>query len=146
MNHLQTEQQLIDAIRAASRIHSGQVMAAIFKTFAVPTVVFVVLVVLGNVIRDYVSLTFNSSALNLSTFASTVLATIALAWWALRWAEQRFGGLALMRGLFRVTRLTLEVERAQERGDTAAASQLADEAWATYQASMGAVGVYVPNP
>lgn len=146
MNIPSTEQQLIEAIRADSQARGGQVMGAFIKTFAIPTIVFIVLVIVGNSIREYVAINFNNNtALNLSTFASTVLATLALSWWALRWADRQFGGWTLLRGLFNVTRLTLGVERAQESGDMATASRLADETWETYRASMGAAGIDVPE-
>jgi hypothetical protein len=151
---LQTERDLIDAIRRNSRRLTLPILLIILKTFAVPFGAFIVGWLASGYIRGWAAENFQSDALNSTTYLSTTLATFALTWIAWRWAERRFGGLRMIRGLGRVSRAVLRVETAIETArrkespapeDVSEIDRLAHAAWDTYTEAMRESGLQVDN-
>jgi hypothetical protein len=151
---IQTERDLIDAIRQNSRRLTLPILIVMLKTFAIPVGVFVLAWIASGYIRGWVAENFQDGSLNSTTFLSTTLATFALTWIAWRWAEKRFGGLRLIRRLGSVSRAVLRVETAIEtarRSESPAPQELteidrlAHEAWDTYVNAMHESGFQVDS-
>jgi hypothetical protein len=151
---LQTERDLIEAIRNSSKRLTLPILLIILKTLLVPVVVFIVAWIASGYIRGWAAEKFLNDSLNSTTYLSTTLATFALTWIAWRWAEARFGGLRLIRGLARVSRAVLRVETAIETArrkeapapeDLTEIDRLAHAAWDTYSGAMHESGLQVDN-
>ena len=151
---IQLERDLIEAIRRSSRRLTGSMMLILFKTFAVPLVVFVVTWVIGGYLRSYVEVNFRDASLTTLTTVSTSLLSLGLTWAAWRWSEKRYGGLKLVRGLGRVSQAVLRVEQAIEATrktqipapeDLTEIDRLAHAAWDTYVQAMREVGLPTPG-
>lgn len=109
---LQTERELIEAIKRTSRRRSLPMLGRFALTLILPYLVFMGLWLLGDTVRAYVDVMFRQSFLNFTTALSTLLVLFMGTWAAWRWSEKRFGGLALLRRLLGVSRSVLAVDEA----------------------------------
>jgi hypothetical protein len=151
---IQIERNLIEAIRRSSRRLTFPIMLILFKTFAVPLAVFVVVWIAGGSLRSYLDTAYNDPTLNTMTNLSTTILTLALTLLAWRWSEKRFGGLKLLRSLGRVSQSVLRVERAIEATrqtpipapeDLTEIDRLAHATWDTYVQAMRESGLPAPG-
>jgi hypothetical protein len=149
---IRTERELIAAIRASSRRLSIPILMVIVKTFAIPFLAFIALLIVGGYFRAFMNNQFQDAGVNSSAQFAAALATVAGTVITWRWAERRFGGLALVRRLATVSRAVLRVEQAIESAraqpsiapdELARIDVLANEAWDTYQHAMRASGLPV---
>ncbi|MBL8155826.1 MAG: hypothetical protein JNM70_16710 [Anaerolineae bacterium] len=109
---LQTERELIEAIKRTSRRRSLPMLGRFALTLILPYLVFMGLWLLGDTVRAYVDVTFGQSFLNFTTALSTLLVLFMGTWVVWRWSEKRFGGLALVRRLLGISRSVLAVDEA----------------------------------
>jgi hypothetical protein len=152
---IRTERELIAAIRASSRRLSIPILMVIVKTFAVPFLAFIALLIMGGYFRAFMNNQFQDVGVNSTAQFAAALLTVAGTVIAWRWAERRFGGLTLVRRLATVSRAVLRVEQAIESArsqstpaadDLARIDALANEAWDTYLHTMRASGLPVDEP
>jgi hypothetical protein len=149
---IQTERELIDAIRSSSRRLTIPILLVLLKTFAIPLLAFVATWIIGGYFRAWMHNQFQDAGIDSSAQLAVAIATIAVTVVVGRWAEQRFGGFALIRRLMGISRAVLDVETALEavrtkpaptRDELAQIDTMAHDAWNTYAEAMKAYGFQV---
>jgi hypothetical protein len=135
---LHRAQAIRDAISQDTARTTLPLLAAFFKTLLLPLLMFMVVAAGSGYVRVYLDAEFQDESLNTLTAISTSLLTLALAWWALRRAEGRFGGVAAFRRMMAVLggvrALELAIEAAQAGSpDPAELDATARQSWQTYE-------------
>lgn len=147
---IRLEKELVDAIKQNTRQHSFVILKKLVLSFAIPYAVFMLLWLGTNAARAYLVTQFNDNSLNTTSFIASVLLVVTATIFAWRWAEKRFGGLALLGRLLGVSTAVLKVERQIDEAkrnnqtDAEAASEierLAYSAWDVYTKAMQDSGV-----
>ena len=147
---IRLEQQLVDAIKQNTRLHSGTLLKKLVLTFALPYLVFMGIWIVTNQLRADVALQYDDPSLNTTSMIASVLVLIVATLFTWRWAEARFGGLALVGRLFGVSRAVLTVEREIDtikqkpvptEEDAISIERLAYAAWDFYLQAMHDSGI-----
>jgi arginine exporter protein ArgO len=148
---IRSESELINAIKSDFRRRALPALQILVLTCIIPFVVLCVVWVVGGAIRTYFNDAYNDSFLNTTTNISVSLVLLAAMYFSARWAERRFGGLALVRHLAGVSSAVLKVEKAldaakgRNNDDGGEVVALAHQAWDTYVTAMAAHGFHVDN-
>ncbi len=149
---LQTERQLIEAIKRSSRRLTLPLLAVLVKTFALPVLALAALSALNIFLRQLIERLLPGSSFSGAVYVAGLLVAFWLTYQVWRRSENRFGGWALVRRLGQVTMAVLNVERAIDAArvkpnptedDLAAISALSETAWTIYVETMQAYGLQV---
>src|SRR5690242_20091535 len=93
---IRLEQELVETIKANTRQHSMTILRKIVLSFAIPYLVFLAIWVITNQLRANVALQYDDTSLNTTSMIASVLLLMAATLFTWRWAEKRFGGVALI--------------------------------------------------
>lgn len=147
---IRLEQELVDAIKQNTRQHSGTLLKKLVLTFALPYLVFMAIWIISNQLRANVAIQYEDTSLNTTSMIASVLVLITATLFTWRWAEKRFGGLALVGRLFGVSQAVLKVERQIDNAkqkptpsedDAIEVERLAYAAWEHYTQAMKDSGI-----
>ncbi len=151
---IRLEQELVDAIKQNTRQHSGALLKKLVLTIAIPYLVFLGIWVVTNQLRANVAVQYDDTSLNTTSMIASVLVLITATLFTWRWAEKRFGGMALVGRLVGVSRAVLNVERQIDSArqkptpsdeDAIEIERLAYAAWEQYTKAMHDSGVPLNN-
>ncbi len=151
---IRLEQELVDTIKQNTRQHSGTLLKKLILTFAIPYGVFLAIWIVSNQLRANVALQYEDTSLNTTSTIASVLLLIAATLFTWRWAEKRFGGLALIGRLFGVSKAVLDVERhidtAKQKPtpteeDAVEIERLSYAAWEQFTRAMQDSGIPIQN-
>ena len=151
---IRLEQELVDAIKQNTRQHSGTLLKKLVLTFALPYLVFLAIWVVTNQLRASVALQYDDTSLNTTSMLASVLVLMAATLFTWRWAEKRFGGVALVGRLVSVSKSVLNVERkidtakqkpTPSEADAIEIERLAYAAWEKYTQAMQDSGVPIKH-
>lgn len=147
---IRLEQELVDAIKQNTRQHSMTLLRKLALTFVLPYLMFLGIWIITNQIRANVAIQYDDTSLNTTSMIASVLVLIAATLFTWRWAEKRFGGVALVGRLLGVSRAVLNVERhidtAKQKStpseeDAVEIERLAYAAWEQYSQAMQDSGI-----
>jgi hypothetical protein len=151
---IRLEQELVDAIKQNTRHHSGTLLKKLVLTFALPYLVFMAIWIVTNQLRANVALQYDDTSLNTTSMIASVLVLITATLFTWRWAEKRFGGLALVGRLVGVSKSVLNVERqidtvkqkpTPSEADAIEIERLAYATWEQYTQAMQDSGVPIKH-
>ncbi len=151
---IQLERELVDAIKKNTRQHTWRILRKIVFSIAIPYLVFLVTWVATNEARAFVAIQYDDNVLNTTSFIASILLVVTATIFTWRWAEKRFGGMALIGRLVSVSKAVLKVERqidnAKQKAipspeDTADIERLAYAAWDEYMQAMHDSGIPIKN-
>ncbi len=151
---IRLEQELVDAIKQNTRQHSMTLLRKLALTFALPYLVFLGIWIVTNQLRANVALQYDDTSLNTTSMIASVLVLITATLFTWRWAEKRFGGVALIGRLLGVSKAVLNVERhidtAKQKPtpteeDAVEIERLAYAAWEQYTQAMQDSGIPLKN-
>jgi len=108
---IRLEQELVDAIKQNTRQHSMTLLKKLALTFGLPYLVFLAIWVISNQLRANVAVQYDDTSLNATSMIASVLLLIVATLFTWRWAEKRFGGVALVGRLLGVSKSVLNIER-----------------------------------
>ncbi|MBZ0293409.1 MAG: hypothetical protein K8L99_12655 [Anaerolineae bacterium] len=111
MVEVEPARRILDAISQDSSRTTGPLLRRLTLTLLPPLVLFLITMIAGGYLRVYLELEFQDSSLNTLTAISTSLLTLVVAWWAIRWTENRFHGLKSLRQLIQVLGSARVLER-----------------------------------
>ena len=147
---IRLETELVDSIKQNTRQHSGTLLKKLVLTFAIPYLVFMAIWIVTNQLRANVALQYDDTSLNNTSMIASVLVLIVATLFTWRWAEKRFGGLALVGRLFGVSKAVMNVEReidsakqkpTPSEADAIEIERLAYVAWEQYTQAMQDSGI-----
>lgn len=147
---IRLEQELVDAIKQNTRQHSMTLLRKLALTFVLPYLMFLGIWIITNQIRANVAIQYDDTSLNTTSMIASVLVLIAATLFTWRWAEKRFGGVALIGRLLGVSKAVLNVERyidtAKQKStpseeDAVEIERLAYAAWEQYSQAMQDSGI-----
>ncbi len=151
---IRLEQELVDAIKQNTRQHSMTLLRKLALTFALPYLVFLGIWIVTNQLRANVALQYDDTSLNTTSMIASVLVLIAATLFTWRWAEKRFGGMALIGRLMGIAKAVLSVERQIDTAkqkpnpseeDAVEIERLAYAAWEQYTQAMQDSGIPLKN-
>ena len=151
---IRLEKELVETIKLNTRQHSGTMLKKIALTFVIPYLVFFAIWVVSNQLRTNIALQYDDASLNTTSMITTIIVLIVATSFTWRWAEKRFGGVALMGRLVGVSRVVLNVERhidtAKQKPtpteeDVIEIERLTYAAWEHYTQAMQDSGITIKN-
>ena len=147
---IRLEQELVNTIKQHTRQHSFTLIKKLALTFALPYLAFFGVWVVTNQLRTNVAIQYDDTSLNTTSMIASVLVLVTATLFTWRWAEKRFGGVALIGRLLGVSRAVLTVERqidtAKQKPTPAEADAIEIErltyaAWEQYTQAMHDSGI-----
>ncbi len=151
---IRLEKELVDSIKKSTRQHSFFILKKVALTFVTPYAAFMIVWLATNAARTYVATQYNDSSLNTTSLISSVFLMVMATFFAWRWAEKRFGGVALIGRLLGVSAAVLKVERQIDTAkqnnqlmpeDAAEIERLSYAAWDVYTKAMHDSGIQLNN-
>ena len=151
---IRLEQELVETIKQTTRQHSAMMLKKIVLTFLIPYLAFLAVWVVTSQFRTSVALQYDDTSLNTTSIIASVFALVAITSFAWRWAEKRFGGVALIGRLVGVSRAVLNVERRIDAAkqnanpteeDAIEVERLTYAAWENYTQAMQDSGIPIKN-
>jgi len=151
---IRLEHELVEAIKQNTRQHSFTLLKKLILTFALPYAVFLGIWVVTNQLRANVAIQYDDTSLNTTSMIASVLVLVTATLFTWRWAEKRFGGVALVGRLVGVSKAVLTVERQIDTAkqkptpseeDAIEIERLAYAAWEQYTKAMHDSGVSIKS-
>ncbi len=151
---IRLEQELVESIKQNTRQHSWVLLKKLALTFVIPYFVFLAIWIISNQLRANIAVEYEDTSLNTTSMIASVLVLVTATLFAWRWAEKRFGGVALIGRLVSVAKAVLSVERqidsAKQKStpseeDAIEIERLAYAAWEQYTQAMQDSGIPLKN-
>lgn len=151
---IRLEQELVESIKQNTKQYSATMLKKIVMTFLIPYMGFLIVWIVTSQFRTNIALQYDDSSLNTTSTIASVFALVAVTSFTWRWAEKRFGGVALIGRLFGVSRAVLNVERHIDTAkqnpnpseeDAIEVERLTYAAWEQYTQAMQDSGIPIKN-